>query len=621
MKKQGKFCLRLALVSFVFGIGLAWLLTCGEIWCAATDYTAAGFIYHSLILSGLCFAGAVGLLLVLKIASALLHWLFSGRILKRCFWFFLAFLMGVVLFYTEENWRGHRAWENYRHELEAKGEKLDVASFIPPPVPDDQNFAFAPVVQTTWNWLQDTNGHKLPVENTNIIRRLEISIARTNQFVSPLPELPEADWRMGVPVDMVACQYYYRLLFVTNRFPLDYPHSLPGEYEPFVTTNYINPSDTNEMIEIMALATNEFPVAPQPQAPAADVLLALRKYDGVLLELSEAARRPQSRFPLNYDAVFSSGIFAPHYRSLEKCLRILGLRASAELSGTNPASALADIRLMLRLMGSIRAEPSEFPQRTRVTWFRHVMQPFWEGVAGRRWTDAQLVELAESLADLDFTADYVFGLRGKLAGDMKSIEFLRMERMKNSITCMCGDTIWWPTLLYRLSPDGWFYLNERSVAKVLTAALPTDDERRRHVLSPEITKRSALAESWERRPSLIPGNVALAYVAPRDRFAAAAAHAQGDLDLARVAISLERHRLATGAYPESLDALAPRFLEKVPHDVINGQPLHYRPTTDGKFLLYSIGWDGVDDGGVIFKTERGRLDEKKGDWVWMFPAN
>ncbi len=56
------------------------------------------------------------------------------------------------------------------------------------------------------------------------------------------------------------------------------------------------------------------------------------------------------------------------------------------------------------------------------------------------------------------------------------------------------------------------------------------------------------------------------------------AYAQSSVDLARTAIALERYRLAHGDYPESLDALAPQFIEKVPHDVIGGGPLHYRRT-------------------------------------------
>jgi len=43
----------------------------------------------------------------------------------------------------------------------------------------------------------------------------------------------------------------------------------------------------------------------------------------------------------------------------------------------------------------------------------------------------------------------------------------------------------------------------------------------------------------------------------------------------------------------------PEFISQVPHDVINGQPLHYRCTPDGQYVLYSVGWDATDDEGVI----------------------
>ena len=75
-----------------------------------------------------------------------------------------------------------------------------------------------------------------------------------------------------------------------------------------------------------------------------------------------------------------------------------------------------------------------------------------------------------------------------------------------------------------------------------------------------------------------------------------------------MAIALERYRLAHGEYPESLDVLAPQFMAKLPHDIINGQPLHYRRTSDGQFVLYSVGWNETDDGGVVgfTKSRHGR---------------
>ena len=87
--------------------------------------------------------------------------------------------------------------------------------------------------------------------------------------------------------------------------------------------------------------------------------------------------------------------------------------------------------------------------------------------------------------------------------------------------------------------------------------------------------------------------------------------------------ALERYKLASGRYPETLDALVPQFIGKLPHDIIGGKPLHYRRTGDGKFVLYSIGWNEKDDGGVVVfrKNSLTAVDTEKGDWVWQYPVN
>ena len=38
---------------------------------------------------------------------------------------------------------------------------------------------------------------------------------------------------------------------------------------------------------------------------------------------------------------------------------------------------------------------------------------------------------------------------------------------------------------------------------------------------------------------------------------------------------------------------------------------------EGRFVLYSVGWNEKDDGGVPGKT---RFDESEGDWVWEYPV-
>ena len=79
----------------------------------------------------------------------LFRWFFTWRVLRRFVAGFAVLVTLVALFYAEEDWRGKRAWEKYKHEMEAKGAVLDWAAYIPPPVPDDQNIFKAPRM-TEW---------------------------------------------------------------------------------------------------------------------------------------------------------------------------------------------------------------------------------------------------------------------------------------------------------------------------------------------------------------------------------------------------------------------------------------------------------------------------------------
>jgi hypothetical protein len=63
-----------------------------------------------------------------------------------------------------------------------------------------------------------------------------------------------------------------------------------------------------------------------------------------------------------------------------------------------------------------------------------------------------------------------------------------------------------------------------------------------------------------------------------------------------LAFALAAYRRDTGRYPQNLDALAPKYLAKVPGDLFSGKAMIYRPDANG-YLLYSVGPNGKDDGG------------------------
>ena len=62
-------------------------------------------------------------------------------------------------------------------------------------------------------------------------------------------------------------------------------------------------------------------------------------------------------------------------------------------------------------------------------------------------------------------------------------------------------------------------------------------------------------------------------------------------------IAVMRYRRDHGEYPESLEVLIGEYLEEMPIDQLNGQPLNYVRTEDS-FKIYSVGHDGDDDGGT-----------------------
>lgn len=81
-------------------------------------------------------------------------------------------------------------------------------------------------------------------------------------------------------------------------------------------------------------------------------------------------------------------------------------------------------------------------------------------------------------------------------------------------------------------------------------------------------------------------------------------HAQNSL--LETALALHAYKLDHDTYPRSLDALVPAYVPHVPDDPFSSggrDSLRYRQLGD-RYVLYSVGPDGVDDGGKpIYATK------------------
>jgi hypothetical protein len=324
--------------------------------------------------------------------------------------------------------------------------------------------------------------------------------------------------------------------------------------------------------------------------------------------------------------------------ALKRCSQALQLRAIAELQNNESRKALDDVKLSLRLTDSIRTEPFLISHLVRIAILQITLQPIYEGLAEHKWSDAQLADLDSELAKLDFLADCQFAIRGERALCIGDIEFFRhphdqifkrpllylIQEMSNE-----GEDSHMSFQMLALSfgPSGWIDQNELRIAQFETKwYLPIVDQETQ-IISPAKVRAASNALDREIRHRTLENVLETLLMPSLGGAAEKFAHAQSSVDLARTAVALERYRLANGNYPDSLDALAPQFMEKIPHDIINGEPLHYRRTADGQFVLYSVGWNETDDGGVVvFKNGSAPRDEWKagidmneGDWVWRYP--
>ena len=205
----------------------------------------------------------------------------------------------------------------------------------------------------------------------------------------------------------------------------------------------------------------------------------------------------------------------------------------------------------------------------------------------------------------------------------RALAIASFENQRRTHEIIVPTTRWRNSMALKMTlmPSAYFYQNELSFAQMSEQwSLPLVDTNSR-VISPYSLIERIDADMHAQQKHLSPYTVQARMIAPALRSVVKKiAFAQSEIDLARLGCALERYRLAHGDYPESLDALEPQFIAQVPHDIINGQPLHYRLQPDGLFILYSVGWNETDDGGQVALTKAGRVDREQGDLVWQYPA-
>jgi hypothetical protein len=588
-----------------------------------------------------------------------IRWLFCWRSASRLLFVAACLATLVGLFYVVENWRGKRAWDQCRHELEAQGAVIDWKALIPPPVPDDQNIFKAPMM-TEWfvkkSWTETSKVAPAKPGNTNAPftlpardRSYDSSVWVANVDVVPSagplpPEKAGAVLRLDDPAaraqaaallqqSLAPCTHGILgdMLIAQSRDQIK-PVHLVVQSDTTVTakelynflprsplaTNIRNSSEAAD-IEVTPAGSNAFRVSLKaPVLSAAEFLSLSQAVVPDLDVVRKALERPCARMDDSYERPFDRPI--PNFVRIRTVAQLLSQRAQCYLLLGQSADAWHELSLVRDLCHMLDAKPaSDCPTLVEAMIGVAIAGLYTEIIADglrlQAWKEPELAALQQQLATLNLLPQVRGAFNAERAASCNLFEVNSRANLKKIFSFGRGnedflDRLKDPAYLFvSFAPRGWFYQNMRADALMERLVLSSFDLPGQQILP---RKADAIARELEAICSHFrPYTFLVALAVPNFvRAEQTTARNQTLVNAAYLACGLERYRLAHGQYPDTLEALVPRFAVKLPADVVGGQPLKYRRTEGGHFLLYSVGWNGRDDGGVMGKAN------SDGDWVW-----
>ncbi len=279
-------------------------------------------------------------------------------------------------------------------------------------------------------------------------------------------------------------------------------------------------------------------------------------------------------------------------------------------------AAYADFQDGLQAYRALLGEPTLIAGLVRISALNPLLNAVGDGLNTHAWEDAELIRIDQNLAKLAVWQDFKLAFESEHAGANWMYELLiKTSPWKRGGLFSGGPGVWGgsemtflfllPQRVYRDNQlQGNRYFDE------MVSRVNADSTR----YDPDLPAPSDPSQmtGWLDQYYFFLNRMSLGvFSAVIDRYVVL----QTQLDETRVAIALERYRLARGGFPEMLAELVPEFLPAVPVDTYSKMPLIYRRKEGGTFLLYGVGKNRTDDGGVIDPKlgERKQLDD-----VWLY---
>jgi len=339
--------------------------------------------------------------------------------------------------------------------------------------------------------------------------------------------------------------------------------------------------------------------------------------------IREALKRPFARIDGDYSQPI--GIPIPNFVSIRMLSQTLAQRAQSCLLLGRREQALRELTLLHELGRLLDAKPTGHPMTLVAAMINVAVTGIYvatlaDGLRMHAWQEPELAALQSRLESISLPPSVLEAFREERAALCRTLETTPPEGLQrlwsggasSSLRQKLTDPSFW---VLRNVPRGWVYQNMVVIASEGQKLLDCFEPQHRVIHAQRIeTLGREQSESMSR---FSPRTFIASMVTANFRKAwQTLALTQTRVNEAVLACALERYRLANGHFPVSLEALNPGFIQRVPRDLMTGSPLHYALKEDGRFTLYSVGWNERDDGGSIAKTSGGQTDTEQGDWVW-----
>jgi hypothetical protein len=341
---------------------------------------------------------------------------------------------------------------------------------------------------------------------------------------------------------------------------------------------------------------------------AASLRKALERAQSSLREARNLSNLPNGRYRIAYDRNPQKNDFHDLER-LRFLIQLLQCDSAALAEQGEDALALGSCGACLNAARSVGDEPIFIPQLIRIAGVAIACKATERVLAQSEPPVAELEALQKAFEREDCDPGFLLALRGERA--IHQVLFEAFDDGEISVDEL-GEGgparnleehywSWW--VLDKLREERPLMLSE-TTKRIAIAQLPEEEQ-------------PAAERQWIAKINALSTQAIFTHMfAPAVNLVGEAFRRKHALlRSAATAIAVERYHRDHGVWPDGLDPLPKVYLSEVPTDPYNGKPIRFRRTAFG-VVVYSVGPDGTDDGGLIDDADMTRAGTDIGIRLW-----